>query len=284
MSIFEPEIKKCPVCGRFLCKKYNAEARTIVTLNGSIEAEEHVKQCKKKTCSNYGRSIRSAELQNIVLPHMKYGIDVIARAGELRFFVHLTLDELIEEFTKLGFKISSGEMSFIVDKFLALLAGVHEEKIPEIRKSLEKNGFVLSIDGTVSIKGKTLYIFHDTVSNTVIFSEICEIDDTTHMESMLKHVVESFGIPLAVISDMQQSIIDSVKNVLPGVPHQFCQYHFLRNAGDALTKELHEDLGKEMKRLGIQAEVKRTQKKMSEKKRSESKAAIRTLPLLESYN
>ncbi len=104
------------------------------------------------------------------------------------------------------------------------MAGVQQEKIPEIRKSLEKNGFVLSIDGTVSIKGKTLYIFRDTVSNTVLYSELCEIDDTAHMESMLKHAVESFGIPLAVISDMQQCIIDGVKKILPGVPHQFCQY------------------------------------------------------------
>ncbi len=42
-------------------------------------------------------------------------------------------------------------MSFIVDKFLALLAGVHEEKIPQIHSHLDENGFVLSIDGTVSI-------------------------------------------------------------------------------------------------------------------------------------
>ena len=53
MRIFEPEIKECPVCGRFLCKKYIGAPRTIMTLNGSIEAQEHVKQCKKKTCSNY---------------------------------------------------------------------------------------------------------------------------------------------------------------------------------------------------------------------------------------
>jgi hypothetical protein len=284
MRIFEPEIKECPVCGRFLCKKYHGAPRTVMTLKGSIEAQEHVKQCKKKTCPNYGRSIRSAELQSIVLPHMKYGIDVVAHAGELRFYDHLTLDEVIEELAKHGFKISNGEMSFIVDKFLALLAGVHEEKIPEIRKSLEKNGFVLSIDGTVSIKGKTLYIFRDTMSSTVLFSEVCEIDDTTHIESMLKHVVESFGVPLAVISDMQKSIIDGVKNVLPGVPHQFCQYHFLRNVGNALTKDLHEDLGKEMKRLGVRAEIKSIQKKMNEKKRSESKVDIRTLPLPKSYN
>ncbi len=256
----------------------------MMTLKGSIEAQEHVKQCKKKTCPNYGRSIRSAELQSIALPHMKYGIDVVVHAGELRFYDHLTLDEVIEELAKHGFKISNGEMSFIVDKFLALLAGVHEEKIPEIRKSLEKNGFVLSIDGTVSIKGKTLYIFRDTMSSTVLFSEVCEIDDTTHIESMLRHVVESFGVPLAVISDMQKSIIDSVKNVLPGVPHQFCQYHFLRNVGSALTKDLHEDLGKEMKRLGVRTEIKSIQKKMNGKKRSQSKVDIRTLPLPKSYN
>ncbi len=274
MTIFEPELKECPICGRFLCKKYNAEPRTIFTMNGSIEAEEHVKQCKKKTCPNYGQSIRSAELQSIVLPHMKYGIDVIAHAGELRFYDYLTLDELIEEFSKYGFKISSGEMSFIVDKFLALLAGVHEEKIPEIRKKLDENGFVLSIDGTVSIKGKTLYIFRDTVSNTVLFSELCEIGDTVHMESLLRHVVESFGTPKAVISDMQQSIIDSVKIVLPGVPHQFCQYHFLRDVGDALVKDLHKDLGKELRRLGVQKEIKSVQKKMNEKKTIRKQAQV----------
>ncbi len=266
MTIFEPELKECPVCGRFLCKKYNAEPRTIFTMNGSVSAEEHVKQCKKKTCPNYGQSIRSASLQSIVLPHMKYGIDVIAHAGELRFYDYLTLDELIEEFSKYGFKISSGEMSFIVDKFLALLAGVHEEKIPQIRSHLDENGFVLSIDGTVSIKGKTLYIFRDTVSNTVLFSELCETGDTTHMESLLRRVVESFGTPKAIISDMQQSIIDSVKIVLPGVPHQFCQYHFLRDVGDALVKDLHKDLGKELRRLGVQKEIKSIQKKMNEKK------------------
>ncbi len=284
MRIFEPEIKECPVCGRFLCKKYDGAPRTLMTLKGSIEAQEHVKQCKKKTCPNYGRSIRSTELQSIVLPHMRYGIDVVAHAGELRFYDHLTLEEVAEELAKYGFKINSGEMSFIIDKFLALLAGVHEENIPKIRKSLEKNGFVLSIDGTISIKGKTLYIFRDTMSSTVLYSEISEIDDTTHMESMLRHVAESFGVPLAVISDMQKSIIDSVMNVLPGVPHQFCQYHFLRNAGDALTKDLHEDLGKEMKRLGVRKEIKSIQKKMSEKKRSKSKADIRIMPLLKSYN
>jgi len=266
IKIYEPEIKECPICGRFLCKKYNTEPRTVVRLHETIKAVEHVKQCKNKKCSNRGKPFRSAELQSMVLPHMRYGIDVIARAGELRFYDLMTLHEIIEEFAKLGFKFSLGEISFLIDKFLGLTAGVQEEKIPEIRKNLEKKGFVLSVDGTISIKGKTLYIFRDTVNNIVLYSEICEVNDTTHIETMLRHVVEKFGVPLAIISDMQQSIIDSIKIVLPGVPHQFCQYHFLRNVGDALTKDLHQDLGKEMKKMGVQAEVNRIQREMSGKK------------------
>jgi tRNA G10 N-methylase Trm11 len=109
-------------------------------------------KCNNKMCSNRGNPIRSAELQSIAISGMTYGIDIIAHAGELRFYDHLTLDEIIEKFSKLGFKFGLGEMSFIINKFLALLAGVQEEKIPEIRKTLEKKGFVLSVDGTISIK------------------------------------------------------------------------------------------------------------------------------------
>lgn len=266
IKIYKPEIQNCPVCGRFLCRKYDTQPRTVVRLHETITASEHVMQCNNKNCSNRGKPIRSAELQSIVLSHMTYGIDIIAKAGELRFYDLMTMGEIIEELAKLDFKISLGEMSFIIDKFLALTAGVQEEKIPEIRKNLERNGFVLSIDGTISIKGKTLYIFRDNVSNTVLYSEICEVNDTAHMETMLRLVVEKFGVPLAIISDMQQSIIDGAKLVLPGVPHQFCQYHFLRNAGDALTKDIHQDIGKEMKKMGVQAEINRIQREMSGKK------------------
>jgi hypothetical protein len=197
---------------------------------------------------------------------MTYGIDVIAKAGELRFYDHMTLEESIKEFSKMGFKISLGEMSFIINKFLSLIAGVNEEKIPVIRRNLEKNGFVLSIDGTISIKGKTLYIFRDNVSNTILYSEISELNDTGHMESLLRNVVDKFGVPLAIISDMQQSIIESVKIVLPGVMHQYCQSHFLRNVGDALTKELHQELGKQMKYSGVQAEINHIRKEMKKKR------------------
>lgn len=274
INIYKPELQTCVVCGRFLVRKYTTQPRTIVGLHKTVTASEQVMKCNNKKCSNRGNPIRSAELQSIVLSHMIYGIDIIAHAGELRFYDHLTFDEIIEKFSKLGFKFDLGEMSFIINKFLALLAGVQEEKIPEIRKKLEKKGFVLSIDGTISIKGKTLYIFRDIVSSTILYSEICEMNDTKQMESLFRSILEKFGTPLAIISDMQQSMIEAAKLVFPGVSHQFCQSHFLRNAGDALTKELHQELGKELKKSGVQTEVKRIQRDMNKKKRRESKVNI----------
>jgi hypothetical protein len=274
IKIYTPEIQVCVVCGRFLCRKYTTQPRTVVGLHETITASEQVMKCNNKNCSNRGNPIRSAELQSNVISHMTYGIDIVAHAGELRFYDHLTLDEIIEKFSKLGFKFGLGEMSFIINKFLALLAGVQEEKIPEIRKKFEKKGFVLSIDGTISIKGKTLYIFRDIVSSTILYSEICELNDTKQMESLFRSILEKFGTPLAIISDMQQSIIEAVKLVFPGVAHQFCQSHFLRNSGDALTKELHQELGKELKKSGVQTEVKSIQREMNKKKRRESKVNI----------
>ena len=58
-----------------------------------------------------------------------------------------------------------------------------------------------------------------------------------------------YGKPIAVISDMQDAFISSVKEVLPDIPHQYCQYHFLKNAGKYMEKD-YKRLGDEMKNKG----------------------------------
>jgi hypothetical protein len=55
------------VCGRFLCRKYTTQPRTVVGLHKTITASEQVMKCNSKNCSNRGNPIRSAELQSLVL-------------------------------------------------------------------------------------------------------------------------------------------------------------------------------------------------------------------------
>jgi hypothetical protein len=48
---------------------------------------------------------------------------------------------------------------------------------------------------------------------------------------LLREVAEAIRVPIAgVISDGQTSIRHAVRRALPGVPHQLCQFHFLREA------------------------------------------------------
>jgi hypothetical protein len=48
---------------------------------------------------------------------------------------------------------------------------------------------------------------------------------------LLREVADAIGVPIVgVISDGQTSIRRAVERALPGVPHQLCQFHFLREA------------------------------------------------------
>ncbi|TDH58371.1 hypothetical protein E2C06_32895 [Dankookia rubra] len=51
------------------------------------------------------------------------------------------------------------------------------------------------------------------------------------LEPLLREVAGAVGVPvLGVVSDGQTSIRRAVERALPGVPHQLCQFHFLREA------------------------------------------------------
>jgi hypothetical protein len=48
---------------------------------------------------------------------------------------------------------------------------------------------------------------------------------------LLREVADAAGVPVAgVISDGQASVRNAVAAALPGVPHQLCQFHYLREA------------------------------------------------------
>jgi hypothetical protein len=51
------------------------------------------------------------------------------------------------------------------------------------------------------------------------------------LAGLLAEVTDALPVPIAgVISDGQHPIRRAVKRVLPGIPHQLCQFHYLREA------------------------------------------------------
>ena len=216
-------MNNCPFCGAKLVKKYNANARRLITLNGEFWISERILRCSNRECPGHVLSFRAEEFQAAIIPRKIFGLEVISHIGTLRYEEHKTYEEIREALEKKGIRISMGELTNLTMTFESLIKGWHEEHIQEIKQKLGE--YVLSIDGTYSYKGKTLYIFRSYENGVVLYANTTEKDDVAHFQPLLEKVVEMYGLPIAVISDMQPAIIEAVKNVLPGIPHQFCQYH-----------------------------------------------------------
>ena len=160
--------------------------------------------------------------------------------------------------SKKGIKISKGEVFNLCQTFESLIKGWHEERVNEIKETLKE--YVLSVDGTYSYRDKTLYIFRDYTSGLVLYASLAS-DDNDSVQPLFEKVIEMYGKPGAVISDMQPAFIKSVENLLPGIPHQYCQYHFLKNAGVFMEGD-YKELGKKMKQEGVPAKVEKVEKEI----------------------
>lgn len=251
-------MNSCPLCSAKLVKKYNKNKRHIITLKGEFWVRERVLRCSNRECPGHALSFRAEDFQAAIIPYKIFGLDVILHIGTLRYEEHKTYAEIKEALRKKNIKISMGELTNLTMTFESLIKGWHEAHIQEIREKLGE--YVLSIDGTYTYKGKTLYIFRSYETGVVLYANTTEKDDVQHFQPLLEKVAEMYGLPIAVISDMQPAIIEAVKNVMPGIPHQFCQYHFIKNAGNFMEKE-YKELGDAMKTKAVIAKAKQVEAK-----------------------
>jgi hypothetical protein len=171
--VVSTKMKKCPICGARLVKKYNMNHRRVITLDGDYWALERVLRCSNLECSGHSMSFRSEALQVAIIPKKIFGLDVIIYIGELRYKEHKTYEEITEALVEKGIKISMDELTNLTRTFESLLKGWHDERIQEIREKLGK--YVLSIDGTYSYKDKTLYIFRSYEQGLILYAAASSI-------------------------------------------------------------------------------------------------------------
>ncbi len=111
-----------------------------------------------------------------------------------------------------------------------------------------------------------MYIFRDNISGTILYAALSG-DNTDSVKPLVQYVSNNFGKPLGIISDMQESIIESVTDVFPDVPHQYCQYHFLKNVGNAVLSEKHKQLGTMIRDKEVKKEIEKIQTEVEVKKK-----------------
>jgi hypothetical protein len=222
---------RCPTCGGSLWIAY-ATTRTVVTLDGPVRLTVKVRRCQTPTCPRYHRPYRPEEEGAWALPHSEFGLDVIAWLGIQRYTAHQTVPELHQALRARGLDIAERTVTHLVQRYEELLT-LRLADQPRLRARLSEQGRVLlALDGLQPDMGhEVVWILRDCLSGEVLLARSLLSATQADLAALLREVQQALPVPIqAVLSDGQHSIRRAVRAALPGIPHQLCQFHYLREA------------------------------------------------------
>jgi hypothetical protein len=168
----------------------------------------------------------------IALPQHEFGLDVIALVGGLRHREHRSVPEIHAALRGRGVVIAERSVTNLLDRYDELLA-VSLTDSTRLRGLLASQGrVILALDGLQPDVGhEVLWGVRDCLSGEVLLARSLLSGTANDLAPLLCAVAQAIGVPVAgVVSDGQTSIRRAVERALPGVPHQLCQFHFLREA------------------------------------------------------
>src|SRR5262249_53622227 len=97
---------------------------------------------------------------------------------------------------------------------------------------------ILAIDGLQPDVGhEVLWVLRDCLSGEILLARSLLSSTATDLAGLITEVHQALPVPITgVISDGQESIRKAVQQALPGVPHQLCQFHYLREAAKPIAE------------------------------------------------
>jgi hypothetical protein len=222
-----PEVRVCPGCQQPRAERYRKQ-RDIITLRGELHVISHWLACRTRACPWRGASLRPAQEEVLALRGDSVGRDVVARIGECRYRAHRTLAQIQQA---LPVRMSLKEVGLLSEVFLALVS-THAREDEQLLAQLRPQGaLILAMDGVQPEKGnETLSLRRDLQSRRVLVARHLLASASAEIAALIEEVLALEGPIRGVVSDKQESLCLAIAHTLPGVPHQLCQFHSLRDA------------------------------------------------------
>jgi hypothetical protein len=230
-EILAPIRRCCPDCGCRLRYRYDNQ-RTVVTLGGLVHLRLQIRRCETPGCQHHRRPYRPEAEGAIVLPQHEFGLDVIALIGALRYREHKNVPEMHGVLRERGVVIAERTVTNLLDRYDELVATSLADD-DRLRVALVGQGrVILALDGLQPDVGhEVLWVVRECLSGEVLLARSLLSSTSEDLAALLREVAAKVGVPVTgVISDGQHSVRRAVRLALPGVPHQLCQFHYLREA------------------------------------------------------
>ena len=265
----QPHELICKHCGQRLQSK-GWQKRTIKQINKSTGRVETLTiayqraHCVNNNCPLYHKVIRPNALSHFTLRKMRYTIDTMADIFVRRNEEKLTFEAI---HSQTGIPTSTAHsiyhrsliLSFCIDRhtthgnYSSIDVFREDDLVVAIRVPSQKadlgelNNVAAMADGTSDKASRyELLTILDSETNECLLSAI--LRDKTH-----KSYVRAFSLLqkyyniLAITADMGSAVKKAIRTAFPDKPFQYCNFHFLRNVGNALLKKAHDKLQRQIR-------------------------------------
>jgi hypothetical protein len=232
-----PVAQDCPECQHRLWARYN-NFRTITTLDGVLRLTLTVRRCNNPACPRFLRPYRPEAESHFALPYHEFGLDVMTLVGRLRHAEHRSIPEIHRALTSRGLLVAQRTVTNLLDRYdeLRALATADPKRLGPLLR--DQCRVILAIDGLQPDVGhEVLWVLRDCLSGEILLARSLLSSTAQDLAGLISEVRQALPVPITgVISDGQDSIRKAVARTLPGVPHQLCQFHYLREAAKPISE------------------------------------------------
>src|SRR6266699_3195611 len=234
----------CQVCGSRLQMARHGH-RKVTTLQGVYALTLKLYRCQNRECPRFHQMCRPEEEGGWALPHGEFGLDVIALVGTLRYQQQRSIPQIHQELVRRGLEVAQRTVTDQLYRYEELLA-LHLADAQRLEERLkDQKQVMLALDGLQPDVGhEVLWVLRDCCSGEVLVARSLLGATENDLVPLLEEAAllcRKLDIPIVgVITDGQHSIRKAVAHALPGVPHQLCHFHSLREAAKAIAAaDLH---------------------------------------------
>ena len=207
--------------------------RKVTLLDGRIvRLRLKIRRCQNPDCQRYHRAYRPEAEGRWALPEHEFGLEIIAQIGAWRYREHRSIPEIHQALRDRKVDISERTVTHLLARYDELLT-VSLSDNRRLQQVVQKAGrVILAVDGLQPDVGhEVLWVVRDCLSGEILRARSLLSSSTNDLAALLGEVQAALAVPVVgIISDGQQSLRKAVARVWPDVPHQLCQFHYLREA------------------------------------------------------
>lgn len=226
--------KACIICGSKVKFKYPDGGKLVHTLEGDIYQVMNYYACTNETCEMSKKAFNPS-------PRFDYsdgyfGADVFRLVADEFLLFNQKPDQIHDRLNVSYYlNISNATIARMCDDILQLKSLKIDEKTLEI---IQEQGYILlGLDGQdPGGDAPSIWCFMDLVSNRILATRKFDSLNYEILRNTIEEVFKLYGVKIiGWVSDKQNVITKCHDTFYLEIPHQYCQYHFLRNTWNHLV-------------------------------------------------